>query len=120
MSQRSGSTEPIKRPPVVDLTLQDMPTLSQPDRATPCRKPSLEATDSFDFSEIDKRMGRIGGKCFAPDATTDAHFKRDSRIRESETDTSSNFPDRGLEPPRAPITETVTWDDPPDSDNDGF
>ena len=58
------SGDSTRRIPVVDLTSNDMPTLSRPIHPTPFRRPSLESTDSVDFSEIDQRMSRLGGQFF--------------------------------------------------------
>ena len=80
MYQRVSDFDTSRRTPVIDLAAAEMPALSRHVPKAPFRKPSLESTDSFDFSEIDQMANRIGGECFTPDATTEQHIKRDPLI----------------------------------------
>ena len=78
---------------------------------------SNDSSDSFGFSEIDRRMNRIGGKCCTPGAATENQFEQDPNIRNGPKRGTPAGSMDGYEYPRAPIAETVSWGVPDDSGN---
>lgn len=77
---------------------------------------SVSLWTSLIFSDVDQAANRIGGKCFTHDATKERRIDRDSRISSEGDGASTSFIGHGMDIPRAPITETVTWNGPPCSD----
>ena len=101
MNQRVSAQQLARKPQMVDLAANEMPSLSQPVPPTPFRKPILGTTDSFDFAVIDQRVSLIGGKCFAHDATTENKFRRDSHIWHGEPGVATTCTEQGMETPVA-------------------
>ena len=100
MKHRINSPKVSSEPSVVDPTETDI-HLSQPPPVTQMRKPSGDPTDSFYFPEIDRRMIRIGGKCFTRDDATERHFERDSEIWKGSKFATPAFSQSAYENPRA-------------------
>ena len=69
MKSRISKLNVSSESPSVDLTVYEMPPLDGMGNQAPGRKDSSDSNDTFDFAEIDKRMGRVGGRRFAPDPT---------------------------------------------------
>ena len=116
MKQRIDANLDRKSTPGVDLSEKEMPPLTQMHQSTPVRKLSAGPADSFDFSEIDRMVNRIGGKRFAPDATTGHHRRQDSEIWKGVNGATHTASPSGYEFHRAPVAETVTWDGSTGSD----
>lgn len=68
---RISSQEFVGRSPVAGLTLDDMPPLSRNSNQAPFRKQSFDSDESFDFSEINRRMDRMDGEFFTPDTSVE-------------------------------------------------
>ena len=115
MEHRVSSMIVNDQPTVSDLAENETPPLPKSTTAKHTLEPSAESTDSCDFSEIGRRMGRIGGESPTPDVATGHQFKHDAEIRMEHPLVTPSFSEQGYGLPRAPITETVTWDDPPSS-----
>ena len=62
-------------------------------------------------------MSRIGGKCFAPDIANRNNFKHGANIWHREPGVSTARTEHGIEPHCAPIAETATWNNHPESDD---